>query len=78
MGTNTNVCLTQRKGRMGRRGDRRVHPGGGSHRVTGGQEQVRNRGKGSRYVERGKRGEEQADAHVGKSTNLVTLSSNKA
>lgn len=32
---------------------------GESHRVTGGREQVRSRGKGSRYVGRGKRRGEQ-------------------
>lgn len=68
MGTNTNVCLTRHKGRMGRRGDRRVRPGGES--------QVRSGGKGSREGEKGEGS--RADAHVGKSTDLVTLSSNKA
>lgn len=53
------MCLTQHKGRMGRRGDRRVRPGGKSQGHGGGQEQVRSGGKGSRYVGRGKRRGEQ-------------------
>lgn len=55
-GTNRNVCLTQRKGSMGRRGGSVQGGKSQGHGVTGTGAEEEQGGKGSRYVGGNKRG----------------------
>lgn len=76
------VLLIAKAGWEGEEAGRRVRPGRGGqsqgHRVTGGQEQMRNGGKGEGGRCVGERTRSKADAHIEKSTSLVTFSCNKA